>query len=165
METIMECSEPKVDPKTLEILKYKLLRIARTAESVALSSIRKVRFLAAVGMLSAGWLTIFLWKTFTLSLAVTLPLLLILALPSILLGKLYFVLRETVGLPQRLNESLDRIRTGTVELHQRLKKPDQFDSIPRKKKLTDLWRLAKTFRELKALGKKLMKLWPSSVEH
>ena len=57
----------------------------------------------------------------------------------------------------KLNGRFKKIGTAepvkTVELHQRLKNPDQFDSVPRKKKFTDLWRLAKAFRELKALGK------------
>jgi len=148
----MESNKPKFDASAREAVGEKLLQIAKMAEAIALRSSRKVRAMFFVGMLSAGWLTYYFIHTFALSLLNALWMILLLALPALVLGKMYLALQKTIGLPQRLLGVVNKIKGKTADFQQKFKTQTQFDAANAKPRFSDLWRLGKALLEVKSLG-------------
>jgi hypothetical protein len=139
----IETSQSKLDPRVLDIAMEKALHIARTAEAVALRSVKKVQLLLSIGIVSAIWLTYYVAHSFELALVSAFWILLVFALPPLVLGKLYGTLRRTIGLPQRLRERIESIRGKTAELGSRLKASTLSESANETAKLSELWRQGK----------------------
>jgi hypothetical protein len=148
----IEVSQSKLDPTALDTVVQKSLTIARTAEAVALRSVKKVQLLFFIGIVSAVWLTYYVAHSFELTLVSAFGVLLVFALPPLLLGKLYGTLRRTIGLPQRLRERIESIRGKTAELGSRLKASTLSEPANETAKLSELWRQGKVLLEVKSLG-------------
>jgi hypothetical protein len=148
----MENNKPKFDASARAAVVEKLLQIAKMAEAVALRSSRKVRTMFFVGMLSAGWLTYYFIHTFALSLLNALWIFLLLALPALVLGKMYLTLQETIGLPQRLFGVVNKIKGKTADFQQKFRTQTQFNAANSKPRFSDLWSLGKALLEVKSLG-------------
>jgi hypothetical protein len=147
----IEMPQPKLDPR-LEMVSEKALHIARTAEAVAVRSVKKVQLLFFTSIVSAIWLTYYVAHTFELTLASAFWVLLVFALPPLLLGKLYGTLRRTIGLPQRLCERIDKLKGKTTELGSKLKTSVSSEPAHKAAKLSELWRQGKVLLEVKSLG-------------
>jgi hypothetical protein len=148
----MEDNKSKLDAGAREAVIEKLLQVARMAEAVALRSNKKVRSLAFGGILSACWLTYYFIHTFALSLPNALWIFVLLAVPGLVLGKMYLTLKGTVGLPQRLLGVIDKIKGKTAEFHQKFESQKQLNPVNSKPRFSDLWRLGKTLFEVKSLS-------------
>lgn len=149
----METLKSKLDPKKLAALLEKLFQLARMAEALARRTINWVRNLALAGLLTAAWLAYDFMEDFTLSMLQALPLLLLFALPSLLLGKLYFVLQETLDLPARLNESVTKIMGKSMDIWQQARQfQAQATATDLKPRFSDLRGLGKVLFELRSYG-------------
>jgi hypothetical protein len=148
----IEASQSKLDPRALDTAVEKAFAIARTAEAVALRSVKKVQLLFFIGIVSAVWLTYYVAHSFELTLISAFWILLVFALPPLVLGKLYGTLRRTIGLPQRLRERIESIRGKTAEFGSRLKTSMSSEPANKAAKLSELWRNGKVLLELKSLG-------------
>ncbi len=148
----IEVSQPKLDPRVLDTVVEKALRIAGTAEAVALRSVRKIQLLFFIGIISAVWLTYYVAHSFELTLVSAFWVLLVFALPPLVLGRLYGTLRRAIGLPQRLRERIENIKGKTAALGSRLKTPTGFEPMDKAAKLSELWRQGKVLLEVKSLG-------------
>lgn len=149
-------SAGNVDLERLKGLVDKLLSFARAAESVAKRLVGKVRALALLGLLAAGWLTYACVMTFEMSLATALIVAAVLFVAPALLWKLYGTLNSTIGLPQRVTDTAARIMSKANEyrayyqsLPQSGADPDQSKSKPTLRKL---WQTGKSLLEAKSLG-------------
>ncbi len=152
MSQEIQRTKSSVDPSTFDAVVDKAFHIARVAEAVALRSIKKVRVLFFIGMLSAVWLSYYVARSFELTLLSAAAVLLILALPPLVLGKLYGTLRKTVGLPQRLLQSIEKIKGRTAGLELKLAPGASQGSANKGAKLSELWRLGKMLLEVKSLS-------------
>lgn len=144
--------ESRVDPRALDAVAEKALHVARTAEAVALRSVKKVQLLFFIGILSAVWLTYYVAHSFELTPVSAFWVLVVFALPPLVLGKLYGTLRKTIGLPQRLRERIEKIMGKTAEFGSRLKTPMSSEPAAKAAKLSELWRQGKVLLEVKSLG-------------
>lgn len=144
--------ESKLDPRTLDTALEKALAIARTAEAVALRSVKKVQLLFFIGIVSAVWLTYHVAHSFELTLVSAFWVLLVFALPPLVLGKLYSTLRRAIGLPQRLRERIESIRGKTAELGSKLKTSAPSEPANKAAKFSELWRNGKVLLDLKSFG-------------
>lgn len=148
----IEALQSRLDPKVFDTAVEKALAIAGTAEAVALRSVKKVQLLFLIGIVSAVWLTYYVAHSFELTLVSAFWVLLVLALPPLVLGKLYGTLRRTIGLPQRLRERIESIRGKTAELGSKLKTSTLSEPADKAAKLSQLWRNGKVLLELRSLG-------------
>lgn len=144
--------ESKLDPRTLDTALEKALAIARTAEAVALRSVKKVQLLFFIGIVSAVWLTYYVAHSFELTLVSAFWILLVFALPPLVLGKLYSTLRRAIGLPQRLRERIESIGGKTAELGSKLKMSTRSEPANKAAKFSELWRNGKVLLDLKSFG-------------
>ena len=152
VDMTIEASSSKLEPEALDTAVEKALAIARTAEAVALRSVKKVQLLFVIGIVSAIWLAYYVAHSFDLTLVSALWVLLAFALPPLVLGKLYGTLRRTIGLPQRLRERIESIRGKTAELGSRLKTLPSAEPAGKAAKFSQLWRQGKVLLEVKSLG-------------
>jgi hypothetical protein len=148
----VEASQSRLDPKALDTALEKALAIARTAEAVALRSVKKVQLLFLIGIVSAIWLTYYVAHNFELTLVNAFWVLLVFALPPLVLGRLYGTLRRTIGLPQRLRQRIEKIKGKTAELGSRLNTSTSSEPEDKAAKLSELRRHGKVLLEVRSLG-------------
>lgn len=148
----IEAPQSRLDPKTLDAVAEKAFHIARIAEAVALRNVKKIQTLFLIGILVAVWLTYYIARSFELTPVSALWILVVFALPPLVLGKLYGMLRKTIGLPQRLLQAMEKLKGRTAEFEQRLKSRASPQPTDQKAKLSELWRLGKVLLEVRSLG-------------
>ncbi|HEU0199286.1 MAG TPA: hypothetical protein VFR86_02520 [Burkholderiaceae bacterium] len=129
----------------------RLVRIAQAAETVALRSVSKVRTMFLIGLLASVWLTYFVQRALDAGPWTALLVFVVLALPPLLLFKLYRALHEIVGLPQRLRETIAQVKGKTAEFQQRFRAQAPAPGEVRGR-FSDLLRLGRTALEVKSFG-------------
>lgn len=143
---------PSPAAANLDALSGRLLDAARLAERIAEASVGKVRTLFLLGLLAAVWLGYVFAEAFTMGLPAALTTVLILALPALLMGWVYRMLREAKGLPQRVTEMLGRVKSRAAEVQTRFRADAPGAGNAGGNKLTDLLRVGRVLAEVKALS-------------
>ena len=142
----------ELDPDRLNAVIQKVLPFACAVDAFARRSVGKVRALAMLGLLSAGWTAYACADTFGWSLTTTLIVLALLAIPGALLWKVQRTLQATIGLPQRIRDTALGMAGKAAEYRERSAKRHPLDPATEQSGLRRLWRTGKAVLEVKALG-------------
>ncbi len=141
-----------VDSERLDAVIQKVLPFASVADAFARRSVGKVRTLAMLGLLAAGWIVFACTDTFEWALTTVLVIFPILAIPGALLWKMQRTLQSTIGLPQRIRETAIGMAGKAGEYRERFAKRHPLDPTAERPGLRRLWRTGKAVLEVKALG-------------
>ncbi len=136
----------KLDAGISEALKDKLLAVVERGVGLANRNVGYVRNLAVLGLLSSAWLGFYLQQLLSSPWSVTLPLLFVLLLPVLFLGKLFFTLRDIQELPVRLEQCFRGFKSSFEDYHQQFKA--RIQDARHKRRLSELISLGKDFREV-----------------
>ena len=152
-----------LDPDRLDAVIQKVLPFASAVDAFARRSVGKVRALAMLGLLSAGWTAYACADTFRLSLTTALVVLALLAIPGALLWKMQRTLRTTIGLPQRIRDTALGMAGKAAQYRERFAKRDPLDPAAEQSGLRRLWRTGKAVLEVKALGDEAQQIVSASA--
>lgn len=134
-----------------EGLKDKLLKVVETGVRLANRNIDYVRTLAVLGIAASLWLGYYTGQLLSLSLPATLAICTVLLLPALLLGKLFFALREVQELPARLDHFLAGFKSSLEEYHQKARA--RLRTSEPKRRLADLLSFGRDLREILRLAR------------
>jgi hypothetical protein len=147
-----------LDPERLDALLQKVLPFASVADAFARRSVGKVRTLAMLGVLAAGWICYACADTFDWGLRTLLIVFPLVALPAAVLWQMQRTLRATIGLPQRVRDTAMGMLGKAEEYRERFAKRHPQDPVAQKPRLSQLWRTGKALLEVKALGDEAQKI-------
>lgn len=163
--------------KQLQLDKFKniLLESLQIPVKIASQSINSIIVLLFINIISAVWLSFFVWNKFNTNIVLNVVIALIICFPSPTLKNLHSILKEVIGLPEKIvtlfqtgkvkfsefYEANDRVLANSQEKlgHAASKSANSKSSIGKSigfifaiwKRLRDWFLLAKQLRELKAL--------------
>ena len=153
----------ELDPDRLDAVIQKVLPFASAVDAFARRSVGKVRTLAMLGLLSAGWTAYACADTFGWSLTTALIVLVLLAIPGALLWKMQRTLQATIGLPQRIRDAALGMAGKAAEYRERFAKRHPLDPAAEQSGLRRLWRTGKAVLEVKALGDEAQQIVSASA--
>jgi hypothetical protein len=153
----------ELDPDRLDAAIQKVLPFASAVDAFARRSVGKVRTLAMLGLLSAGWTAYACADTFGWPLTTALIFLAFLAAPGALLWKMQRTLQATIGLPQRIRDAALGMAGKAAEYRERFAKRHPLDPAAEQSGLRRLWRTGKAVLEVKALGDEAQQIVSASA--
>jgi hypothetical protein len=152
-----------LDPERLDALLQKVLPFASVADAFARRSVGKVRTLALLGLLAAGWICYACADTFGWGLRTLLIVFPFVALPAAVLWQMQRTLRATIGLPQRIRDTAMGMVGKAEEYRERFAKRHALDPVAQRPRLTHLWRTGKALLEVKSLGDEAQQIVSTSA--
>ena len=131
-----------------------VLPYARIADGLARRMVGKVGTIAMLGFVAAGWLATACALTFDWGLVTALILFFFLVAPAAVLWKIHSVLKNTVGLPQRVVDTANRAYEKSNELRQaHVARPSlAATDTSSRSRFKDLWKAARSVLEIKSLS-------------
>jgi hypothetical protein len=147
----------KKDTAAFEELKRKLSVFFNRLAALAEQSIKKVRFMLIINILSAIWLAFYFIQLFHLSIYSAMPVLVILGLPGLLVAKLYLTLKDVMDLPDQIQQIMASMKGKAILLksetinHLSEAPENKPESKQKRSKLKDLFSMSKTLLDIKQL--------------
>jgi len=127
----------------------RVVAVARAAAAAAGALAGGLRLLGVFSAMAAAVLSYALWAHFHLAWGLAVMALALLLTPALLLGLLFFALREVMRVPERLRAVLGKLRVGARTV--RAGFSQAHENVPAGK-LAALRDFARLFAELRALG-------------
>ena len=145
----MEKSAQTLSAQAREAVLRRVVPVARAAAAAASALAGGLGLLGLFSALAAGWLAYVLFTRFSLVSGLAVLVLAFLLTPALMLGLLYFALREVMRVPERLRAVLGQLRVGSDVLRAGLVQPR---SVIPASKMAALKDFAKLFWDLRSLG-------------